>query len=205
MQQCRSQSLESAAALGLAAEDMITIRDPETGRTARLSAPDVKRLRHQLTALTDLARRWCNLVVHDEADLDLRELLDQDPLSVLNGFAWILSAWATMAEARTGVHADEAIRSLDYQGPWRRTGNAAELQMWETMNRIVQQGALGQLTRDARVIDAFERNVLQSPEMPGLVLHHSLVLIDGLQQDMERHGLPTWQVAGWVTKGVADA
>lgn len=184
---------------------MITIRDPETGKTARLSAPDAARFRLDLVALTDLAHRWCNLVTHDEADKELRQLLAGNPLSVLHGIAWIVSTWAIVAEARTGVRADEAIRSLDYQGPWRRTGNATELRMWETMNRIVQQGALGQLTRDARVIDAFEGNVLQSPEMPGLVLHQSLVLIDGLQQDMERHGLPTWQVAGWVTKGVSDA
>lgn len=77
--------------------------------------------------------------------------------------------------------------------------------MWETLNGVVRQGALGQLTRDTRVIDAFERNVLQGPEIPSLVLHHSLVLIDGLQQNMERHGLPTWQMAGWVTKGLTDA
>jgi hypothetical protein len=74
----------------------------------------------------------------------------------------------------------------------------------ETLNGVVRQGALGQLTRDTRVIDAYERNVLQGHEIPSLVLHHSLVLIDGLQQDMERQ-LPTWQVAGWVTKGLTDA
>ncbi len=40
--------------------------------------------------------------------------------------------------------------------------------------------------------------------MAGVVLHHSLALIDGLQQEMERHELPTWQVAEWVTKGPSD-
>ena len=184
---------------------MITIRDPETGKTARLLPPHAARFRLDLVALTDLARRWSNLVTNDNADKELRELLVQDPLSVLHGLAWILSAWAIVAEARTGVHADEAIRSLDYQGQWRRSGSPAELEIWETLNDIVRQGVLGQLTGDSRVTDAFERNVLQLPEMPGIVLHHSLVLIDGLQQDMERHGLPTWQVAGWVTKGSPDA
>lgn len=180
---------------------MIPIRDPQTGRTARLSPPDPAQFRLDLVALMDLARRWCILATHDEADAELCRLLEQDPLSVLNGLSWLLSTWAILAEARTGGRADDAIRSLDYEGPWRRTGTPAELQMWETLTGIVRQGALAQLTRDARVADAYKRNVQQGPEIAGIVLHHSLVLIDGLQQEVERHGLPTWQVAEWVAKG----
>ena len=59
--------------------------------------------------------------------------------------------WAVLAEARTGVSADEAIRSLDYQGPWRRTDGAAALEIWETLNGVVRQAALLQLTRDTRL------------------------------------------------------
>jgi len=179
---------------------MITIRDPQTGRTARLTPPDPAQFPLELVALTDLSRRWCNLVTHDEADAELRRLLEQEPLPVLNGLSWLVSAWAILAEARTGGRADEAIRSLDYEGPWRRTGTPAELQMWETLTGIVRQGALAQLTRDARVAGAYQRNVQQGPEIAGIVLHHSLVLIDGLQQEMERHGLPTWQVAEWIAE-----
>jgi hypothetical protein len=71
--------------------------------------------------------------------------------------------------------------------------------VWTTLTDMVRQGALGQLTRNPQVIAAFEKNVEQRPELPGAILHHELVLIDGLQQDMQREGLPTWQVATWVT------
>jgi hypothetical protein len=36
----------------------------------------------------DLARRWCNLATQDEAEPELRRLLEEDPLSVLHGLAW---------------------------------------------------------------------------------------------------------------------
>jgi hypothetical protein len=77
--------------------------------------------------------------------------------------------------------------------------------MWTTLTAIVRQGALAQLTGSEEALAAFERNALQHPEMPGVVLQHTLVLIDGLQQDMQRSGLPTWEVAAWVSRPPDDA
>jgi hypothetical protein len=183
---------------------VITLHDPETGRTAQLSPPDPSRIKLDPVALADLARRWSNLVTHDQAQAELRRLLKDDRGSVLHGLAWILSAWAVLAEARTGMPADEAIRTLDYQGPWRRANTAEEAEMWATLTAIVRQGALAQLTGGEEAVAAFERNALQHPEMPGVVLQHMLVLIDGLQQDMQRNGLPTWEVAAWVSRPPGD-
>jgi hypothetical protein len=177
--------------------DTVTVQDPKTGRTAELTPPEAGQVGIDLTTLVDLARRWCNLATQESAEAELKGLLGRDALSVLYGLCWTLSAWAVLAEARTGMPADDAIRSLDYQGPWRRSDMPADV--WEALNGIVRQGALAQLTRDGRVAAAFEGNVRQLGELPDVILHHSLVLIDGLQQDMQREGLPTWQVANWVT------
>jgi hypothetical protein len=184
---------------------VITLHDPETGRTAHLSPPDPSRIKLDPVVLADLARRWCNMLTHDEAEAELRRLLAEDPASVLHGLAWILSAWAVLAEARVGIRADDAIRAFDYQGPWRRAGSPEEAEVWETLTSIVRQGALAQLTGSEEVVAAFERNALQYPEMPGVVLQHMLVLIDGLQQDMQSNGLPTWEVAAWVSRPPDDA
>src|SRR5262249_60630346 len=87
---------------------MTTTRAPQPGRPARLTPPAPAQFPLELVALTDLSRRWCNLVTHDEADAELRRLLEQEPLPVLNGLSWLVSAWAILAEARTGGRAEQA-------------------------------------------------------------------------------------------------
>src|SRR5205807_7830699 len=101
-----------------------------------LTLPDGARFRLDLVELADLARRWCSLTTQAEADVALRALLDRDALSVLNGLAWLLAAWSLVGEARTGVTADQVIRSLDYQGRWRQTNTEAEQEAWTKLTGI---------------------------------------------------------------------
>src|SRR3569833_137737 len=93
--------------------DGVELRDTASGRTTVLRRPP-----SVLLEMDDVIRSEA-LACREGPQAELFGAMDTDPLRVLTGMNWLIAFWAVLWDLRTGSPADELIRSLDYDGPWR--------------------------------------------------------------------------------------
>lgn len=159
------------------------LRDTASGRTTVLRQPPADRL-----AMEDVVR--IEALAFRESDQPQAELfgaMDTDPLRVLTGMNWLIAYWAVLWDLRTGSPADELIRSLDYDGPWRTSAIPEREQVWRTMSQRVRAGVLAALTGNPEAHRVYESEVRRLA--PDVFLHVTLTIMDTLSRELSRQGL----------------
>jgi hypothetical protein len=169
--------------------DSLELLDAVTKRSvAVVRPPDDRHAIEDLVRLERLGFAWANILTQQDADRELTDLVKTEPLPVLTGLSWILALWCVVCEVRTGMSAADAARELDYHGPWRRADTLDDEYMWTALNQRVRIGVLAALTEDERAVAAYERAITVPANAAPVLLRHTLVLMDGLSQDMLRNG-----------------
>jgi hypothetical protein len=163
--------------------DGVELRDTASGRTTVLRRPPA-----DLLAMEDVVR--IEALAFRETDQPQAEhfgAMDTDPLRVLTGMNWLIAFWAVLWDLRTGSPADELIRSLDYDGPWRTGAIPEREQVWHTMSQRVRAGVLAALTGNPEAHRVYESEVRRLA--PDVFLHVTLTIMDTLSRDLNNQGL----------------
>jgi hypothetical protein len=178
----------------------LELHDVVSGRSALVVRPVEDDLPGDLLVhVESVAFRWANLVTQAEAEHDVEALGGMTALRSLRALSWLLSLWAVVSEARSGTSAIDIARSVDYQGPWRRDRTADDAHMWEALTQRVRIGALAALTDDPEAMNAYRRAATEPSNVGPILVHHTLIVLDGFSQDMRRHDLdPRGLVAAFV-------
>jgi hypothetical protein len=161
--------------------DGVELRDTASGRTTVLRRPP-----SELLEMDDVIRIEA-LAFREGPQAELFGAMDTDPLRVLTGMNWLIAFWAVLWDLRTGSPADELIRSLDYDGPWRTGAIPEREQVWRTMSQRVRSGVLAALTGNPEAHRVYEAEVRRLA--PDVFLHVTLTIMDTLSRDLARRGL----------------
>ncbi|MDN3356547.1 hypothetical protein [Actinomadura sp. DC4] len=181
--------------------DGVELRDTASGRMTVLRRPP-----SELLAMEDVVR--IEALAFRETDQPQAELfgaMDTDPLRVLTGMNWLIALWAVLWDLRTGSSADELVRSLDYNGPWRTGAIPEREQVWRTMSQRVRSGVLAALTGNPEAHRVYESEVRRLA--PDVFLHVTLTIMDTLIRDLNGQGLHLDGVAAGLaerTRSVQD-
>jgi hypothetical protein len=163
--------------------DGVELRDTASVRATvvRRPPPDLLEM-DDVVAIEALAFRES-----DQPQAELFGAMDTDPLRVLAGMNWLIAFWAVLWDLRSGTRADELVRTLDYDGPWR-TGTIPEReQVWKTMSQRVRSGVLAALTGNPEAHRVYESEVRRLA--PDVFLHVTLTIMDTMSRDLTRQGL----------------
>lgn len=167
----------------LAESDATELRDLVSGRSTVLRRPPP-----ELLAMDDVIRIEA-LAFRERlgSRAELFGALDADPLRVLAGMNWVIAFWAVLWDLRAGEPADELIRTLDYDGPWRKGATPEQEQVWRSMSQRVRTGVLAALTGNLESHRVYEAEVRRLA--PDVFLHVALTIMDGLRRNLTRQGL----------------
>lgn len=163
--------------------DATELRDLVSGRSTLLRRPPP-----QLLAMDDVIRIEA-LAFRERlgSQAELFGALDTDPLRVLAGMNWVIAFWAVLWDLRAGEPADELIRTLDYDGPWRKGATPEQEQVWRSMSQRVRTGVLAALTGNLESHRVYEAEVRRLA--PDVFLHVTMTIMDGLRRNLARQGL----------------
>jgi hypothetical protein len=163
--------------------DAVELYDAASGRSTVLRRPPA-----ELLAMDDVVR--IEALAFRESDRPQAELfgaLDTDPLRVLTGMNWLIAFWAVLWDLRSGAPAEELIRGLNYDGPWRRSATPEREQVWRSMSQRVRSGVLAALTGNPEAHRVYESEVRRLA--PDVFLHVTLTIMDALSRELTRQGL----------------
>lgn len=163
--------------------DATELRDLTSGRSTLLRRPPP-----ELLAMDDVIR--IEVLAFRErlgSQAELFGALDSDPLRVLAGMNWTIAFWAVLWDLRAGEPADELVRTLDYDGPWRMGATHEQEQVWRSMSHRVRTGVLAALTGNLESHRVYEAEVRRLA--PDVFLHVTLTIMDGLRRNLTRQGL----------------
>lgn len=170
--------------------EMIEVRDPVSRRGVWIVRPDSSELPGEfLIELETLVFQWEDTSTQASADAYLALRGERERIAILRGLSWLCALWAVVCETRLGKPADAIIRDLDYRGGRRTIHSADEARLWEGMTQRVRLGALAALTEDPRAVAAYRAACTDPPGIAPSLIAHTLVHLDGLSQDMQRHNL----------------
>ena len=163
--------------------DGVELRDTASRRSTVLRRPPPDLLEmDDIVSIEALAFRE-----GDRPQAELFGAMDTDPLRVLTGMNWLIAFWAVLWDLRTAAPADELIRSLDYNGPWRSGAIPEREQVWRTMSQRVRSGVLAALTGNPEAHRVYEDEVRRLA--PDVFLHVTLTIMDTLSRDLVQRGL----------------
>ena len=167
----------------LSEADMVELRDVVSRRSTVLRRPSA-----DLLAMDDVVRIEA-LAFRASAgpQAELFGALDNDPLRVLTGMNWLIAFWAVLWDLRAREPAGDLVRTLDYDGPWRKGATPEQEQVWRSMSQRVRTGVFAALTgspESQRVYAAEVRRLA-----PDVFLHVTLTIMDGLNRNLTRQGL----------------
>ncbi|MFB9833148.1 hypothetical protein [Actinoallomurus acaciae] len=163
--------------------DGVELRDTASQRSTILRRPPPDLLEmDDIVSIEALAFRE-----GDRPQAELFGAMDTDPLRVLTGMNWLIAFWAVLWDLRSAAPADELIRSLDYNGPWRSGAIPEREQVWRTMSQRVRSGVLAALTGNPEAHRVYEDEVRRLA--PDVFLHVTLTIMDTLSRDLVRQGL----------------
>jgi hypothetical protein len=163
--------------------DMAELRDLVSGRTTLLRRPPPDLLTmDDIVRLEALAFR-----AGDRPQAELFGALDTDPLRVLTGMNWLIAFWAVLWDLRAGESAGELVRTLDYDGPWRKGATPEQEQVWRSMSQRVRTGVFAALTGNPESHRVYAAEVRRLA--PDIFLHVTLTIMDTLSRNLTRQGL----------------
>jgi hypothetical protein len=168
----------------LAEGDAVALRDTASGRSTLLRRPSAEWL-----VMDDVMRIEALAFREDEQpQAELFGAMDADPLRVLSGMNWLIAFWAVLWDLRSGEPAGDMVRTLDYSGPWRAGAIPEREQVWRTMSQRVRTGVFAALTGNVEAQRVYESEVRRLA--PDVFLHVTLTIMDTLNRDLTRQGLP---------------
>jgi hypothetical protein len=168
----------------LAEGDAVALRDTASGRSTLLRRPPAEWLEmDDVLRIEALAFRE-----GDQPQAELFGAMDADPLRVLTGMNWMIAFWAVLWDLRSGEPANDMVRTLDYSGPWRAGSIPEREQVWRTMSQRVRTGVFAALTGNVEAQRVYEAEVRRLA--PDVFLHVTLTIMDTLNRDLTRQGVP---------------
>jgi hypothetical protein len=168
----------------LAEGDAVALRDTTSGRSTLLRRPPA-----EWPVMDDVMRIEALAFREDEQpQAELFGAMDADPLRVLSGMNWLIAFWAVLWDLRSGEPAGDMVRTLDYSGPWRAGAIPEREQVWRTMSQRVRTGVFAALTGNVEAQRVYESEVRRLA--PDVFLHVTLTIMDTLNRDLTRQGLP---------------
>ncbi|GAA4613580.1 hypothetical protein GCM10023195_58860 [Actinoallomurus liliacearum] len=167
----------------LSEADVVELRDLVSGRSTVLRRPP-----SDLLAMDDIVRLEA-LAFRESAgpQAELFGALDTDPLRVLTGMNWLIAFWAVLWDLRAGEPAGDLIRTLDYDGPWRKGATPEQEQVWRSMSQRVRTGVFAALTGNPESHRVYADDVRRLA--PDVFLHVTLTIMDALSRNLGRQGL----------------
>jgi hypothetical protein len=170
--------------------EMIELRDPVSRRAVVIARPDAAELPGKfLVELESLVFQWEDTATQAAADAYLALRDTRDLIRILRGLSWLCALWAVVCETRLGKPADNILRDLDYRGGRRTVDTAEQARLWEGMTQRARLGGLAALTEDPRAVASYRTACTDPPDIAPALIQHTLILLDGLSQDMQRHQL----------------
>ncbi|MFL6055688.1 MAG: hypothetical protein ACJ72W_22720 [Actinoallomurus sp.] len=173
----------------LSEADVVELHDLVSGRTTVLRRPHP-----DLLDMDDIVR--IEALAFREGTGPQAELfgaLDTDPLRVLAGMNWLIAFWAVLWDLRAGEPAGDLVRTLDYDGPWRKGATPEQEQVWRSMSQRVRTGVFAALTGNPESHRVYTAEVRRLA--PDVFLHVTLTIMDALIRDLTRQGLELARMA----------
>lgn len=173
----------------LSEADVVELHDLVSGRTTVLRRPHP-----DLLDMDDIVR--IEALAFREGTGPQAELfgaLDTDPLRVLAGMNWLIAFWAVLWDLRVGEPAGDLVRTLDYDGPWRKGATPEQEQVWRSMSQRVRTGVFAALTGNPESHRVYTAEVRRLA--PDVFLHVTLTIMDALIRDLTRQGLELARMA----------
>jgi hypothetical protein len=167
----------------LSEADMVELHDLVSGRSTVLRRPPP-----DLLAMDDVVRLEALAFRADSGPhAELFGALDTDPLRVLSGMNWLIAFWAVLWDLRAGEPAGDLVRTLDYDGPWRKGATPEQEQVWRSMSQRVRTGVFAALTGSPESHRVYADEVRRLA--PDVFLHVTLTIMDTLSRNLNRQGL----------------
>jgi hypothetical protein len=163
--------------------DVVELRDIVSDRSTVLRRPPP-----DLLAMDDIVRiEALALREGTGSQAELFGALDTDPLRVLAGMNWLIAFWAVLWDLRASEPAGDLVRTLDYDGPWRKGAGPEQEQVWRSMSQRVRTGVFAALTGSPESHRVYAAEVRRLA--PDVFLHVTLTIMDGLSRNLTRQGL----------------